>query len=228
MSLKGYSDEKKSADGAMKHVTMGRIGADQIGLDVRKWAYVLAASDAVEAGSTERVINATGHSARVGDLISITSGIYSGYEVHVESVATNAITLEHALPAAPAAAVTFDILRRKAEIVSSSGGSAVSEAGRSYADGVRHDYAVNVTTGAWVEIIAVTAAIINAVMIFDSSGQTLELGVGGAGSEVRTLLIPPGGLDGVVPLRIAAGSRLALKAISANATAGEHVFQGLQ
>lgn len=94
--------------------------------------------------------------------------------------------------------------------------------GRTYADSVRYDYTgVNVGTVSWVQLVASTAANINAITIFDSSGKTLELGTGGAGSETRVMLIPPGGVDGPVQLYIPAGTRVAVRAVSATATAGE-------
>jgi len=99
--------------------------------------------------------------------------------------------------------------------------------GRAYGDSVRNVYSsVNVTTGAWVQIIASTAAAINWLTIFDSCGQTLELGTGAAASESRVLIIPPGGVTNV-PLRIAAGTRVSLRAISADCTTGEIDLTGL-
>lgn len=104
-----------------------------------------------------------------------------------------------------------------------------SSVGTAYGDSARLAYAsTNVTTGAWVELDASTAAVINKILLFDSSGQTLELGIGAGAAETRTLIIPPGGLDGWVPLRIAAGTRLSLRAISGTASTGEINFTGLQ
>lgn len=94
--------------------------------------------------------------------------------------------------------------------------------GYSYKDSARKDYSGgSVTTGAWVQLIASTAALAQAITLFDSSGQTMELGIGAAASESRILIIPPGGLSGTIPLAIAAGSRLSLRAISGTANAGE-------
>lgn len=102
-------------------------------------------------------------------------------------------------------------------------------AGRSYADSARNVYSsTNVTTGAWVQIIASTAAVINAFTLFDSSGQTLELGTGGVGVETRQLIIPPGGIDGLVPLAIPAATRVSLRAISGTASTGEFDLTGFQ
>lgn len=103
----------------------------------------------------------------------------------------------------------------------------VSQVGHSYSFSVRNAYAsTNVTTAAWVEIVASTSESVEGLTLFDSCGQTLELGVGAAGSEARKMLIPPGGIDGYMPLYINKGSRIALKAVSGNCTTGEHVLTG--
>lgn len=91
-----------------------------------------------------------------------------------------------------------------------------------YVTSARNDYSsANVTTGAWVQLIAATPSAAFGLYLFDSSGQTLELGVGAAAAESRVLIIPPGGLDGFIPLAIASGARVSVRAISATASAGE-------
>lgn len=96
-----------------------------------------------------------------------------------------------------------------------------AHSGKSYSDSARNVYSItNVTTGAWVELIASTAAAATEIQLFDSSGQTLELGIGGSGSESRVLIVSPGG-NGAVPLSIPSGSRLSVRAISATASVGE-------
>ena len=77
-----------------------------------------------------------------------------------------------------------------------------------------------VTTAAWVQLVASMPYTVQSITVFDSSGQTLLLGVGQSGSEVAQILIPPGG--GTFPLGITAGSRVSIKALSANATTGEN------
>jgi hypothetical protein len=85
---------------------------------------------------------------------------------------------------------------------------------------IRYDYAVPVTTAAYVEISSSLPKNCRFVEIFDSSGSTMELAYGPAGSEVKAINIIPGGNE-LRPLILNAGMRLSLKAISANATAGE-------
>jgi len=86
---------------------------------------------------------------------------------------------------------------------------------------VRNDYTVtNVTTGAYVQLIASTAAAYNAIEIFDSSGQTLQIALGASASEVNQFLILPGG-NGRIPYTIAAASRVSVRAVSGTANVGE-------
>ena len=76
-----------------------------------------------------------------------------------------------------------------------------------------------VTTSAYVQLVASTSSVTNMIEIFDSSGQSMIIGVGASGSEVVQLYTLPGG-NGQVPLAIPAGSRVAIKALTASATSG--------
>ena len=78
----------------------------------------------------------------------------------------------------------------------------------------------NVTTAAYTQVVASLASNVNIIDIFDSSGQTMVIATGAAGAEVQKAYIYPGG-PGQIPLAIAAGTRVAIRAVSANATLGE-------
>lgn len=419
MSNKGYPSTQKTDRTSPQHATLEPIRKNQFGLTVNGHIAVRGVgADVVEAGSTTTVINATAHIAEVGDVIRFTSGTHDGREVKVWAVDANTITIAEDLESAPAAAVTFDILRPKYLKVSSDGSLSTSsgptqfvldgvdtevsedtgtpalsnpfpvkildgtgvEAGvaaqplhvrlpsatetvlasiltsvdglealvtstnsfvdglealiaatnglvdglEGYTDGLetaltavnasldqleiieasnnaylanidagipaglgqatmansmpvviasnqgalpisvasnlevnlndgdgqtlesisnsasrglyvsqlsrnavgkaRNDYSsVNVTTGAYVQLISSTAGNINEIEIFDSSGQTLVLALGGSGSEVDQIYIFPGG-NGRVPLRIPIATRVSIKAVSATASAGEIVI----
>jgi hypothetical protein len=109
-------------------------------------------------------------------------------------------------------------------VVIASDQSAVSvvTGGLTYADSARNLYSSTaVTTATWVQLIAATAAVAKGFYLFDSSGQTLELGFGAPAAETRKLIISPGGFDGLVNLAVPAGTRLSLRAISATASVGE-------
>lgn len=85
----------------------------------------------------------------------------------------------------------------------------------------RLDYSsTNVTTSAWVQLVASLQASTDNISIFDSSGQAMELGIGAAGHEVVAFLIPPGG-NGQMDFWIPQGSRISVKAVSATANTGE-------
>jgi hypothetical protein len=93
--------------------------------------------------------------------------------------------------------------------------------GKSVVTTLRRDYAsASVTTGAWVQLVASLGSEVTELEIFDSSGQTLELGIGAAASETRLILVFPGG-NGRVPVSIASGTRISLRAVSATADVGE-------
>lgn len=94
-------------------------------------------------------------------------------------------------------------------------------AGKSVVTTVRNDYtSTSVTTGAWVQLVASLGAAVTELEIFDSSGETLELGTGAAAAETRLILVVPGG-NGRVPVAIAAATRLSIRAVSATASVGE-------
>lgn len=230
MTIKGYPDAAKLDAGSSNFATVAPVRAQQHALDVVAHSHArLVASDTAETGSTTASIAATAHSALRGDVISFTSGALAGYEFRVKSVSTNAILTAEAMPSAPSNGDAFSILRQTTPRVDSSGNVYSTVGGRAYADSALKDYSGGtVTTATWTQLIASTAAEINALSLFDSSGQVMELGVGALSSESRVLLIPPGGCDGVVPLRIAAGSRVSVRAVSANATVGLLVLTGLQ
>ncbi|SRR5579875_3078589 len=100
--------------------------------------------------------------------------------------------------------------------------------GRSSVALARNVYSsTNVTTSAYVQLISSLPAAVNEVNIFDSSGQLLVLAVGAPGFEVDKLYITPGG-TGTVDLAIPSGSRIAIKAVSANATTGFLAISFLQ
>lgn len=103
----------------------------------------------------------------------------------------------------------------------------VTEGGRAYSDSAMQDYSSgNVTTGAWVQIDASTAAAINVICVNDTSGQIMELGTGSAASETRVFLIAQG-FSGCIPLRIASGTRLSLRAVTATANTGYFTYSGM-
>lgn len=80
----------------------------------------------------------------------------------------------------------------------------------------------NVTTSAWVQLIASFSGNATKMEIFDSSGQTMELGIGASGSEASIpFYILPGGNAQLITCPISSGLRLSIKAVSGTANTGE-------
>lgn len=111
---------------------------------------------------------------------------------------------------------------KKALDVYIQGGALGDTAGKTALAKARIDYlSTPVTTAAYTELIAsVGGTAVTELEIFDSSGQTLVLAVGDSGSEADLLYIIPGG-NGRIPVSIPAASRIAIKAVSADADSGE-------
>lgn len=95
-----------------------------------------------------------------------------------------------------------------------------------YVDSVYFDYSTDgpVDNTTWVEIDASTAGSAEHLHIFDSCGQTLELGVGAAASEARVFLIAPGGPSAVVDLSLNGGDRLSVRSLGATCSSGQLVI----
>lgn len=101
-----------------------------------------------------------------------------------------------------------------------------TEGSRTYADSANNAYAsVNVTTGAWVQLIASTAAAINLLCVTDTGGQVMELGTGAAASETRIMLVATG-WSACLPIRIAASTRISVRAVTATANTGNLTITG--
>jgi hypothetical protein len=84
---------------------------------------------------------------------------------------------------------------------------------------VYNDYtSTAVTTAAYTQLIASTASEIKRINIFDSSGETMIIATGAAGFEIDHFFVFPGGIDEEVA--IPAGTRISIKAKTANATVG--------
>ena len=83
-----------------------------------------------------------------------------------------------------------------------------------YRDGVSEG-TVTYSTAGYTELVsaAQNTQNVNQIEIFDSSGNTGLLGTGAAASEVVLIHVVPGG-NGLVGLRIDAGTRIAIKPLT--------------
>lgn len=120
--ITGYPSQKKEDRLVVEPATVNRAGPFRYGLDTLAHLYVQdIASDAVEASSTTKVINASSHSAEVGDLIIFTTGNLTHVIAGVDSVTTNTITLAQELSEAPATSDAFTIMRFRPPKVDANG-----------------------------------------------------------------------------------------------------------
>lgn len=77
----------------------------------------------------------------------------------------------------------------------------------------------NVTTGAYVTLLASTPISAKALEICDTSGRLIKLATGGSGSEVDIATVSPNSCV-VVSQYLVPGTRISLRAIDATANSG--------
>lgn len=80
----------------------------------------------------------------------------------------------------------------------------------------------NVTTSAWVTLVAATGSASSAIAITNGGTSPLQLATGAASSEVNTgIIIPPSTSVGVFyPINLGKTVRLSLEALGANQSSG--------
>lgn len=183
--------------------------------------------------ATNTGTTATNTGTIAGDTTSLDAKIPAqGQALMAASVPVVIASDQTDLPVAISAASTISVENLPTTVTVNAGASdastlRVSEGSRTYADSDYIPYAgVNVTTAAWSQVIASTAANINLLCITDQSGQVMELGTGAAAAETRIFLIAPG-FSGCIPIRIASGTRIAVKAVSATANSGYLILSGM-
>lgn len=192
---------------------------------------VTVSSSALPAGAATSVLQTTGNST-----LSTISSTLTTLNGKVTAVDTDDVTVSSsALPSGASTSAlqtsgnstlstissTLSTLNGKVTAADTGNVTVSSSTGRSSVQLARNDYSsVNVTTSAYVTLVTSLADNVNEIDIFDSSGQTLVLAVGGAGTEVDKTYIVKGG-NGPVSLAIAAGSRVSIKAVTATANVGE-------
>lgn len=81
-----------------------------------------------------------------------------------------------------------------------------------------------VATNAWTELEDSMPADVSRMQIYESSGQIVQMSVGGAsGSEVGVYYIMPNTVA-TIPFHINKGQRLAIRAVDADASVGDLII----
>lgn len=133
-----------------------------------------------------------------------------------------------ALPTGAATAANQTNGTQVTQITSAGGGNAgINNSGlETHANGLQLaaapqfvNYSSNpISTSAYTQILSTTSNQINQIDIFDSSGQAMILAFGASGLEVPQYYVPPGGASVLIQAPI--GTRVSMKALTANATSG--------
>lgn len=85
----------------------------------------------------------------------------------------------------------------------------------------------NVTTGAYVTLVASTPVSVSSVQMCDTSTKLLKVASGAVSSEKDLFTVQISGCV-IIPYFIQAGTRLSIKAIDANATTGYNTLSFLK
>lgn len=106
--------------------TIGRLGTNKAAIDTVAYGlFRVVENDIVEAGSTDAIVNLTGHLAKVGDVLRVKTTANSIKELDfciIETTA-NTVTLDGVASAVFAAGDTVDILRPVPQRLSADGAS---------------------------------------------------------------------------------------------------------
>lgn len=85
----------------------------------------------------------------------------------------------------------------------------------------------NVTTSAYITLVASSPVSVSKLEVCDTSGQILKIAVGASGSETDIVTTTVSGCI-IVPIFLGSGVRLSIKAISATASTGFSVVSFVQ
>lgn len=204
------------------------ISSDQSVIPVSAAALPLPSGAATETKQDAQIVQETAIAVSVAAINTKTPALASGrvpVDVQASVLPTGAATettlaaINTKTPSLGQAAMAASV-----PVVLASNQSAIPVAaagGRARANTPTYkDYSSgNVTTGAYVQLIASTTSATSLLDIFDSSGQAMIIAVGAAASEVDQFYVFPGG-NGQVQLAIPAGSRVSVKALTATASSG--------
>lgn len=111
------------------------------------------------------------------------------------------------------------------------GGGGLSSGGASPVNSVQLNYAdTPVDDVDYTELIAATTENSTGFELFDGGGYPMQLAIGAAGAEIPLILVPPGGFDDIVPIKIPQGSRISIKCAQAGVTvtAGQLILTTLK
>ena len=163
--------------------TVQMLGSGKVGLHTApRWMKTVSTGNTLAASSTKRVLNITGHSLRVGDIIRFTSGDNSDEEVQViDNSDANSVLIGQELPNTPSTD-SFSILRSLTPTLASSGALQTTAAQVSVVDTL--DAGSLVPTGGSLiprssnnalEVVNSLAADVTKIQVISDIGQFMNL-----------------------------------------------------
>jgi hypothetical protein len=236
---KGYPNQEKNFDYTSEFSTVEPIRDKQHGLSVLAHQFMKSiGSDAAESGSSTKIVKATGHSARRGDVISFTSGALIDFEFKVwkgkeDSDYQNQILIAEEMPGTPSAGNTFDILRHKYPKVSDLGAASVVLTPPDIVDFL-DDVVLDSSTDSIpasgdtpLTVVTSLAASASKIRVADTTGKWLGLYADPSGTPSLIAVINPGA-DGEIEVAIPAGTEIGVRNIFTGAiSVGELCVQFL-
>lgn len=223
MSIKGYPTEGRRSDiesdaDALGFATVVPRGVNRRALDIINSGAYTVAGDIVESGSTSKVINATAHLAKRGDIIRFTSSAVEELECIVKSTTTDTITIFGATSVAPSAADTFDILRPITERFSSTGTTLATLAGaiQFKLDGTDVDVLEDTVTPANNQPLPVKLVDAGGDLAINIANQNLEVQLSAASATPDSVRIG----DGTETVEVNASGEMQVRDDDANTAIG--------
>lgn len=229
-AIKGHASQGRIAPNQSDLNYASVVRTDPInraGLDVLPKAVYEVASDTAETldlvdptikNKELRVIKATSHSARVGDIIRFTSGTNINMEVSIAKVAANYIYLAGELISDPDGD-DFSVMRHITLTIDSSGNLSVTSSPYYFdivdqVDGNIIDISssnIPASSAGFLEIVASLAANVKKIQVIEDIGEFIGLYTGAASSETFLCVLPQGFTGSILDLEIPAGTRLSVR-----------------
>ena len=211
-----HKDYSEYADSARFQTAQFLLG-DKVAPDVKSTWLTNVKSDLVESGSTSRVIKATAHGVRAGEILRFTNGDNVGIEVTVLSIPdADHIILASKLIDAPSAGEGFDVLRPISPTVNASGLIEVTLPTTDVIDQIDTTPLLDVSSSNIpksssnpLEIVASLAANCKEIVSVDDIGEYIGLYVGSVGAETLKCILPIAG--GEMKLALSIGDRVSLR-----------------
>ena len=229
-AIKGYASQGRVKPNGSDENYASIVKTDpknRAGLDVLPKAIYEVATDTAETldlsnsgirNEELRVIKATSHQARVGDIVRFTSGSNINIEVSIAKVETNYIYLAGELLSDPDGD-DFSVMRFITLTIDSNGNLATTAVPTYFdvvdqVDGDIIDISssnIPASSAGYLEIVASLAANVKKIQVIEDIGEFIGLYAGAASSESLICVLPQGFTGSILDIEIPIGTRLSVR-----------------